>query len=286
MPFGLTNVPFVFMDLMNRVCKPYLDKFVIVFIDDILVYSKNKEKHGKHLKIILELLKKERLYAKFSKCDFWLDLIQFLGHVIDRIGVHVDPPKIEAIKSWVAPTMPTKVRQFLRLDGYYMSAPILALSEGTEDFVVYYDASLKGYGAVLMQREKVITRQKSYTDKRTKLLEFEVGDMVLLKASPWKGAMHFGKRRKLSPRYTGPFGIIARVAPVAYTLELPEEFKGIHSTFHVSNLKKCLAKGDIVVPMDEIQHDDMLHIIKEPVEILDRDVKRLKQSSIPIVKVR
>ncbi|GJS94235.1 putative reverse transcriptase domain-containing protein [Tanacetum coccineum] len=91
MPFRLTNAPAVFMDLMNRVCKPYLDKFVIVFIDDILVYSKYEEEHGKHLKTILELLKKERLYAKFSKCDFWLDSVQFLGHVIDRSGVHVNP---------------------------------------------------------------------------------------------------------------------------------------------------------------------------------------------------
>ncbi|GKF02578.1 putative reverse transcriptase domain-containing protein [Tanacetum coccineum] len=119
MPFGLTNMPAVFMDLMNRVCKPYLDKFVIMFIDDILVYSKDEEKHGKHLKIILELLKKERLYAKFSKCDFWLDSVQFLGYVIDRIGIHVDPTKIEAIKSWAALTTPTEVRQFLGLVGYY-----------------------------------------------------------------------------------------------------------------------------------------------------------------------
>ncbi|GJS26720.1 putative reverse transcriptase domain-containing protein [Tanacetum coccineum] len=119
MPFGLTNAPAVFMDLMNRVCKPYLDKFVIVFIDDILVYYKDEEEHGKHLKIILELLKKERLYAKFSKCDFWLDSVQFLGHVIDRSGVHVDPAKIKAIKSWAAPTTPTEVRQFLGLAGYY-----------------------------------------------------------------------------------------------------------------------------------------------------------------------
>nr|GEX96619.1 putative reverse transcriptase domain-containing protein [Tanacetum cinerariifolium] len=110
MSFGLTNAPAVFMDLTNQVCKPYLDKFVIVFIDDILVYSKDEEEHGKHLKNILELLKKERLYAKFSKCDFWLDSVQFLGHVIDRNGVHVDPAKIEAIKNWTAPTTPTEVR--------------------------------------------------------------------------------------------------------------------------------------------------------------------------------
>ncbi|GKB10413.1 putative reverse transcriptase domain-containing protein [Tanacetum coccineum] len=638
MPFGLTIAPAVFVDVMNRVCKPYLDKFVIVFIDDILVYSKDEEEHRKHLKIILRLLKKERLYAKFSKCDFWLDSVQLLGHVIDRSGVHVDPAKIKAIKSWAALMTPTEVRQFLGLAGYYWSAPILALLEGTEDFMVYCDASVKGYGAMLMQRDKVIayaSRQlkvheenytthnfelgavvfalrlwrhylygmkcvvftdhkslryilnqkelnltqrrwiellsdydceiryhpgkanvvvdalshkgrdkplrgeamkrknvkaehlgrlikpifefrpdgtrcfgnrvwfpqygglrdlvmheshkskysihpgsdkmyqdlkllywwpnmkadiatyvritldfvsgllrtscgydtiwvivdrltksahflpmkktdsmekltrlylkekkalgtnldmstayrpqtdgqskrtiqtledmlracvidfenswdrhfplveflynnsyhasikaapyealygrkcrspvcwsevgdsqltgpelihdttekivqiknrllaahsgkKSYADRRLKPLEFEVNDMVLLKVSPWKGAVCFGKRGKLSPRYIGPFKIIARVGPVAYTLELPEELKGIHSTFHVSNLKKCLAKGDVIVPMEEIQLDDQLHLIEEPVEIFDKKVKQLKQSRIPIVKV-
>nr|GEU43202.1 putative reverse transcriptase domain, retroviral aspartyl protease [Tanacetum cinerariifolium] len=111
MPFGLTNAPAVFMDLMHRVCNPYLDKFVIVFTDDILVYSKDEEDHGKHLKIILELLKKERLYAKFSKCDFWLDSVQFRGHVVDRSGVYVDPAKIEAIKNWATPTTPTEIRE-------------------------------------------------------------------------------------------------------------------------------------------------------------------------------
>nr|GEV10071.1 putative reverse transcriptase domain-containing protein [Tanacetum cinerariifolium] len=221
MSFGLTNAPAVFMDLMNRVCKPYLDNFVIVFIDDILVYSKDIEEHEKHLKIILKLLKKERLYAKFSKCDFWLDSIQFLGHVIDRSGVHVDPAKIEAIRSWDALTPPTDVRQFLRLAGYYRrfikgfsliskpltkltqknkkyewgkeeeafqtlkrnlcSAPILALPEGTEDFVTYYDVSLKGYGAVLMQREKVIayaSRQLKVHEENYTTQDLELGAIV------------------------------------------------------------------------------------------------------------
>ncbi|GJT99922.1 putative reverse transcriptase domain-containing protein [Tanacetum coccineum] len=107
MSFGLTNAPAVFMNLMNRVCKPYLDKFVIVFINDILIYSKSKEEHEELLKIILGLLKKEKLYAKFSKCDFWLDSVQFLGHVINSEGVHVDPSKIEAIKNWTTPSTPT-----------------------------------------------------------------------------------------------------------------------------------------------------------------------------------
>ncbi|GKA02945.1 putative reverse transcriptase domain-containing protein, partial [Tanacetum coccineum] len=107
------------MDLMNRVCKPYLDKFVIVFINDILIYSKSKEEHEEHLKLILELLKKEELYAKFSKCDFWLPKVQFLGHVIDSEGIHVDPAKIESIKYWASPKTPTEIHQFLGLVGYY-----------------------------------------------------------------------------------------------------------------------------------------------------------------------
>nr|GEZ63947.1 putative reverse transcriptase domain-containing protein [Tanacetum cinerariifolium] len=529
------------MDLMNRVCKPYLDKFMIVFIDDILIYSKDEKEHEEHLRQILKLLKKEELYAKFSKCEFWIPKVQFLGHVIDSQGIHVDPTKIESVKDWASPKSPTKIRQILGLAGYYRrfiegfskiakpmtkltqkkvklewgdkqeasfqllkqklcSAPILALPEGSEDFIVHCDASIKGLGAVLMQREKHILYQKelnmrqrrwlellsyydceiryhpgkanvvagearkeenyitedlcgmnnkleprtdktlclnnrswilcfgdlkalilheSYNSKysihpgsdktyqdlkklywwpnikaeiatyvrkcltyakvkaeyqkpsgllirfaflevssqstrystgmstayhpqtdgqsertiqtledmlhacaldfekgwdkhlplvefsynnsyhtsikaapfealyghvRQKPLEFQVGDKVMLKVSPWKGVIRFGKRGKLNPHYIRPFKIINKVGIVAYQLKLPEQLIRVHNTFHVSNLKKCISDETLAIPLDEIHIDDKLYFIKQPIEIMDREVKRLKQSHLPIFK--
>nr|GEV86307.1 putative reverse transcriptase domain-containing protein [Tanacetum cinerariifolium] len=225
------------------------------------------------------------------------------------------------------------------------SAPILALPKGSKNFVVYCDASLKGFGAILMQKEKVIayaSRQlkkslnkalgtrldisttyhletdefsynnsyhtnikaapfealygrkcrspicwaESYADVRWKRLKFQVGDKVMLKVSPWKGVIRFGKRGKLNPRYIGPFKIIAKVGTVAYRLELLEQLSRVHSTFHVSKLKKCMTDEPLAIPLDEIQVDDKLNFIEEPVEVMDREVKRLNQSSISIAKVR
>ncbi|GJU09680.1 putative reverse transcriptase domain-containing protein [Tanacetum coccineum] len=157
------------------------------------------------------------------------------------------------------------------------------------------DSQLTGPELICETTEKIIqiknrlltarSRQKSYADVRRKPIEFSVGDMVMLKVSPWKGVIRFGKRGKSSPQYIGPFNIIERIGPVVYKLELPEKLCGIHNTFHVSNLKICLADENLIIPLEEIQIDDKLHFIEEPVEIIDREVKRLKQSRIPIVKV-
>ncbi|GJY94640.1 putative reverse transcriptase domain-containing protein [Tanacetum coccineum] len=141
----------------------------------------DEKEYEEHLKAILELLKKEKLYAKFSKCEFWIPKVHFLGHVIDSKGIHVDPAKIESIKDWASPKTPTEIRQFLGLAGYYRSAPILALPEGSKDFVVYCDASHKGLGAVLMQREKVIayaSRQLKVHEKNYTTHDLELGSVV------------------------------------------------------------------------------------------------------------
>ncbi|KAD2805351.1 hypothetical protein E3N88_38728 [Mikania micrantha] len=129
-------------------------------------------------------------------------------------------------------------------------------------------------------------RQKSYADRRRRPLEFSVGDKVMLKVSPWKGTVRFGKHGKLNPRYIGPFKIVARVGLVAYQLELPLELEGIHDVFHVSNLKKCLVDESLIIPYQEAKVNKQLQFMEEPVEIMDRQVKKLRRSKIPIVKVR
>ncbi|GJV80027.1 putative reverse transcriptase domain-containing protein [Tanacetum coccineum] len=198
--------------------------------DDILIYSKSKEEHEKHLKLILELLKKEELYAKFSKCEFWISTVQFLGHVIDSQGIHMDPAKIESIKNWAASTTPTEIHQFLGLAGYYRrlpftkltqknikfswdeeevfqllkeklgSTPILALPDSSEDFIMYCDASHQGLGAVLMQRQKVIayaSRQLKTHEKNYTTHDLELGSFVFA-LRIWRHYL-YGTNLKSSP---------------------------------------------------------------------------------------
>ncbi|GJT96491.1 putative reverse transcriptase domain-containing protein [Tanacetum coccineum] len=265
----------LFMDLMNGVCKPYLDKFMIVFIDDILIYSKSRKEHEGHLNLILKLIKEEELYAKFSKCEFWLSKVHFLGHVIDSEGIHVDPAKIESIKDWASPKnnqpyfvssgLPVVPRlgkgwdrhlplvEFLYNNSYHTSikaAPFEALygrkCRSPICWAEVRDSQLTGPEIIHETTEKIVQiksriqaardRQKSYADVRRKPLEFQVGDKVI--------------------------------------------------TFHVSKLNKCMAEEPLAIPLDEVRVDDKLHFIEEPVEIMDREVKRLNQSRIPIVKVR
>ncbi|GJX53744.1 putative reverse transcriptase domain-containing protein [Tanacetum coccineum] len=129
-------------------------------------------------------------------------------------------------------------------------------------------------------------RQNSYANIRRKPMVFQVGDKVKLKVLPWKGVVRFGKRGKLNPRYVGPFKVIERVETVAYKLELPQQLSRVQNTFHVSNLKKCLSDESLVIPLEELMVDDKLHFVEEPVEVMDREIKQLKRSRIPIIKVR
>nr|GEZ44124.1 putative reverse transcriptase domain-containing protein [Tanacetum cinerariifolium] len=158
------------------------------------------------------------------------------------------------------------------------------------------EAQILGPGLIQETTEKIVQikqrmqaahdRQKSYADLKRKPMEFQVGDKVMLKVLPWKGVVHFGKRGKLNPRYVGPFKVLGIIGDVAYKLDLPGELSRVHNTFHVSNLKKCHADEPLVVPLDGLHFDDKLHFVEEPVEIVDHEVKWLKRSQTPLVKVR
>ncbi|GJW32755.1 putative reverse transcriptase domain-containing protein [Tanacetum coccineum] len=365
---------------------------------------------------VVELLKKEELYAKFSKCEFWIPKVQFLGHVIDSEGIHVDPAKIESIKDWTSPKSPTEIRQFLGLAGYYQRfiegfskivKPMTKLTQkkvklrcGEINRSILFNIEANSWAVMhnpcINQRKSerfnriplTLQRRKNYTTHdlelgavvfalkiwrhylygtsvqcsmitrgkanvvadafvagnteteyiknedvggmlvenaknpeaiRTEKLEPRTdgtlclngrswlpcyGDLRIVKAEhqrpsgllvqpkipEWKWdniTMDFvTKLPKYVQRYVGPFKVIERVGEVAYKLELPEELSRVHNTFHVSNLKKCHADEPLAVPLDGLHLDDKLHFVEEPVEIVGHEVKRLKRSRIPLVKVR
>ncbi|GJV59100.1 reverse transcriptase domain-containing protein [Tanacetum coccineum] len=280
------------------------------------------EEHEMHLGLVLELLKKEKVYAKFSKCEFWLQEVQFLRHVINDDGIHVDPNKIEAIaKLLTILTQKSKTfywgeeqeRAFQTLKDKLCNAPVLTLLDGLKDFMVYCDASGLGLGCVLMQKIELfsdydceiryhlgkvnvvadaLSRKERIKPRRIRAmnmtLQLSIKDRftVLHKEDLMRiGVVHFGKKGKLAPRFVGPFGITKSVGHVAYRLRLPKELNGVHDTFHVSNLKKCLADPTLPISLDEIRVDAKLNFMEEPVEILEREFKKLKRSRIAIVKV-
>nr|GFA56840.1 putative reverse transcriptase domain-containing protein [Tanacetum cinerariifolium] len=293
----------------------------------------------------------------------------------DGSGIHVDPAKIESIKDWASPKMPTEICQFLGLAGYYRRSWLpcyddlrsvimheshkskYSIHPGSEkmyqdmkklywwpnmkaDIATYVSKCLmcakvkaehqrpsgllhkgrtvrgtlwpevliigvlgRGWRSTTYRSKddsgndkKIILikqriqdardRQKNYSDRKRNPMEFEVGDRVVLKVSPWKRVVRFIKRGKLNPRYIRPFKVLAKVGDVAYRLELPQELSRVHHTFHVSNPKKCYADQPIAMPLEGVHIDETLQFLEKPVEIMEREIKRLKQSRIPLVKVR
>ncbi|GJS96360.1 putative reverse transcriptase domain-containing protein [Tanacetum coccineum] len=220
--------------------------------------------------------------------NFWMSLQKALGTSLDMsIAYH---PQTERQSERTIQTLADMLRACV-IDfgnGWVNHLPLVEFSYNNS-----YHASIK---IVKETTEKILQikqrvqaahdRQKSYADLKHKPMEFQVGDIVMLKVLPWKGVVRFGKRGKINPKYVGPFKVLEKVGAITYKLELPQELSRVHNTFHVSNLKKCYFNEPLAVPLDGLHIDDKLHFIEEPEEIIDPEVKRLKQSRIPIVKVR
>ncbi|GJU02878.1 putative reverse transcriptase domain-containing protein [Tanacetum coccineum] len=260
----------MYYDLGDLYWWPEMKKDIALHVSKCLTCSKVKAEHQKPSGLLQQPEIPEWKWENITM-DFIMKLLRTSnGH--DAIWVIVDRL--------------TKSAHFLAICEDYM----------TESLAILYISEIIARHGVPQTTDKIVQikerlktardRQKSYADNLRKPLEFSVGDKVLLKVSPWKGMVRFGKTSKLSPRYVGPFEIVERVGPVAYRLRLPQELVGIHETFHVSNLKKFLADVNLHVPLEEIKIDDKLRFVEEPIEVMDHEVKKLKQSKIPIVKIR
>ncbi|GJV80753.1 putative reverse transcriptase domain-containing protein [Tanacetum coccineum] len=259
-----------------------MDKLARMYLKEVVT------RHGIPLSIICD---RDPRFAS----NFWRSLQNALGTSLDMSTAY--HPQTDGQSERTIQTLEDMLRA-CAIDfgkGWVNHLPLVEFSYNNS-----YHASIKAapFEALYVQEttEKIIQikqrmqaahdRQKSYTDLKRKPMEFQVGDKVMLKVSPWKGVVRFGKRGKLNPRYVGPFKVLEKVGEVAYKLELPEELSRVHNTFHVSNLKKCYVDEPLAIPLDGLHFDDKLQFVEEPIEIMDREVKRLKRSRIPLVKVR
>ncbi|GJY21382.1 hypothetical protein Tco_0393948 [Tanacetum coccineum] len=339
--------------------------------------NKSKEEHGVHLKLVLESLRKEKLYAKFSKSNVVGDALsrnervksrrvrgmipaaqseafkqenvlaerlrgldqqmerkstdvpyKYTSALISEVCLRylseneIESPWILSLNSqgqsseydviWVMVDRLTKLQMDVYLWFWQTLEKVLETAIGCE-YCLASTSCLNGHSESMIQDfrryeegmcllilggrifehsclrkspKRRRDRPKEYVDYRRKPLEFEVGDRVLLKVTPWKGVVRFGKKGKLAPRYVGPFEILERIGLVAYRLRLPKELSSVHDTFHVSNLKKCLAYANLHVPLEEIKVDKTLRFVEEPIEIMDQEIKKLKRRKIALVKVR
>ncbi|GKD21762.1 putative reverse transcriptase domain-containing protein, partial [Tanacetum coccineum] len=283
-PFGLLVQPVIpvwkweniTMDFVTKLPKtPSGQDTIWVILDRLTKFA--------HFLPIKETDSMEKLTSKFTS-HFWKSLNEALGTQLDMSTAY--HPQTDGQSERTIQTLEDMLRACVMDFGktWDRHLPLIEFSYNNS-----YHTSIKAAPFEVLYchkcRSPIYWAERSYASKRRKPLEFQVGDKVMLKVSPWKGVICFGKRGKRNPHYIGPFKILDKVGTVAYRLELPEKLIRVHSTFHVSNLKKCLSDEPLAIPLDEIHVDDKLNFIKEPVEVMDREVKRLKQSRIPIVKV-
>ncbi|GJX35882.1 putative reverse transcriptase domain-containing protein [Tanacetum coccineum] len=263
---------------------------IAIYVSKCLTYAKVKAEHQRPSSLLQQPEIPEWKWDKITmdlitKLPRWAIYFTLLENDTESIR---DKIRLEYCLSSSDGWTNIRCAPFEALYGRKCRSPVLWAEVG-EVSLIGPELVLETTDKVVLIKEKLKSardRQKSYADKRRKPLEFEVGDWVLLRVSPWKGVVRFGKKRKLAPRYVGPFEILERVGLVAYRLRLPKELNSVHDTFHVSNLKKCLADANLHVPLDEIKVDKTLRFVEEHIDIMDREIKKLKCRKIAIGKVR